>query len=165
MEPDPHALRLRVRQYGTETPVASPVAGVRGLRSTDGETSEFKTGRSLIYTGWVPPISWTDDAGAAQRSAAIRPFPKHSAYRVRELWGTLRLTWCGLLPLMGKLQLAVRKYAGTEDAMDALFRLDTRCRALEAENQSLRDILDADQAEYAENRTEDQQRFPRLTPT
>ena len=105
------------------------------------------------------PISWTDDAVAAQRAAAIRPFPKHSAYRVRELWGTLRLTWCGLLPLMGKLQLAARKYAGTEDAMDALFRLDTRCRALEAENIGLRRDLDADQKAYAEDRAIDLRRF------
>ena len=107
------------------------------------------------------PISWTDDAVAAQRSAAIRPFPKHSAYRLRELLGTLlRLTWCGILPLMGKIQLALRKYAGTDDAMDALFRFGHPLSGARSRRTSpLRDILDADQAEYAQNRTEDQQRF------
>ena len=51
MEPDPHALRLRVRQYGTETLTLAEAAGFVVFAQLIEKHSEFKTGRSLIYTG------------------------------------------------------------------------------------------------------------------
>ena len=96
-------------------------------------------------------------------------FPTHDEYWMRDLLGRARLTWCGLLPLIGRIQTAIRKYVGTEDAMDALFRLDARCRSIEgmldsvvADLQAIRKDLDADQQSYATEHGEDLQRLSTL---
>lgn len=121
------------------------------------------------------------------RSRPNVSFQPQRFVKIRDLVGRARVTWCGFLPLVGTIQNAIRTFVGVEDCQDALFRLDARCRVLEAENDKLREQrvfdrtwvdsnfaiydqavldvqgirkdLDADQAEYATERAADIERL------
>lgn len=100
-------------------------------------------------------------------------FPKKSSYWFRELIGTLRLTRCGLLPLIGKVQASVRTWVGYDELEEANFQLRGLALRIERAMQDgidgcveqingLRADVDADQSEYATNRAEDLKRLDEL---
>lgn len=117
------------------------------------------------------------------KTARARPnvsFTPRPFIKLRTLFGTLRLTRFGLVPIEAKAQLALMRWLGIEATNDALMRFEDRLSAVAdsarakaanmdsaiahagADIEALRADLDADQTEYATNRAEDLKRLNAL---